>query len=109
MTMVPHRASVLRAFAALLVAVLPAGSASAGPSLPAHYLASTLPTCTADDAASFKACLEKLNGGLTDDVQVTNLIICSGPAACDFPAVRVSRPVSIAGATNSGAGFRRPD
>ena len=107
--MLRSRLFALRLLSALPVVALPAGPASAGPSLPGHYLASTLPTCTADDAAGFTACIDKLNGGLTDDVQLTNLVICSGPAACDFPAVRVSRPVSVGGATNSGAGFRRLD
>ena len=80
-----------------------------GYSPPAPFVAPTGATCKASDAATLQNCVTRLQQGLTDKVELTALITCSGTNACLIDLVNIHRPVTVFGTAGSGAGFRRID
>lgn len=66
-------------------------------------------TCAAHNLDKFRTCMGMVASGEADNVELLNLITCSGADTCNFSLNNISRPVKIYGAPNSGAGFRRVD
>src|SRR3990167_4711403 len=63
--------------------------------------------CTANSVDSLRACIADINSNLTEVIEITNTIICDQQSVCEFKLDNINRPVTIRGAPNSGAGFRR--
>lgn len=65
--------------------------------------------CEANNAATFINCINQVNQGTVNAIEVTEQIICSGANACRVTINNVTWPVQIYGRDNSSAGFKRSD
>ena len=63
--------------------------------------------CQANDINSFTNCINSVNSGMVDNIEVKSLITCSGVNTCKFTINNINRPVKISGV--NGAGFKRID
>jgi len=67
--------------------------------------------CYANSVKTLQDCIDSIPASPTvNTLEITNLILCDDQTPekrCEFKLENINRPITIRGAANSGAGFRR--
>jgi hypothetical protein len=77
-----------------------------GYAAPSAFVPPTGSSCKASDAATLRGCVDRLNGGTSDLLEITGPIACAPSDDCTI-ALSTTHPVTIFGSPGRGAGISR--